>query len=348
MLLFKTIIEEAHHAHDASDVIDFTKYNMSELSPVSSPSQNRKLGLNTSDVAKFLANAPEIIARNLAYWFHHPDLKPDAEISYTHFQQIENIARGKDHKLTIAALSLLVHSSKFKLSVFIRFVSVFGSFREATPAESASQQVLDRALNLLKSEPFVQVLTDSLNAQLDIQARVDTSYVRNRMDECVISQVYFPDYIIKAWNTPTGFVINVRGLDKYAFETLNNHVALACLIGHQMQHFLNRQVTDDLNISTPELLKNKTSAEASNLKSKVPKNLFFEFAAFGCKFTFRKPDSRQLIAELTRRLNASPVCLPLIREDEQDLEYVKQCKCKTLNLPFGFDYALDEEDIVIE
>lgn len=359
MLLFKTIIEEVR---DANEVIDFTKYNMSELSPVSthvsSSASSCELAIPINDVAKFMADAPEIIARKIAYWFYSPDLLPDGVIKYIQFHQIHSIARGNDN-LAVAALSLLVHSSRFRLSLFNRFLRAFISdkdpFREATVAESPSQEVKDRALDLLKSEPFLQVLTDTLNAKLDSQARVDTNYVRQCMDQCVISYVYLIDFTIKAWNTPNGININVYGLKKDDYETLGNHVALACLLGHEIQHFLNRNVSGrnieivDLNISTPELLQNKSSTDASNLKSNFRNNfeLCFEVAAFGGKYSFRKPVSKPLLEELAKRLNASPVILPLIGENEQDMKCVKQCKMPTWNLPYGFNYAYDE-DISIE
>lgn len=354
MLLFKTIIESLKDK-TPGEYIDFARYDLSELSPISTADTSPALSNGPNEVDRFLADAPEIIARNIAYSYKQGSQEKPM-IQLRTFRTIDKVANDSDKELSLIFLSLLIHASKFEIDVFQSYVTEISlcEYRRANADELPAQNVVDGALAILKTDPFVQVFTDILNASLGNESLVSRSYTLQQIDKCqIVFVVFSASPSVKGWATVNGVAINVRALFTTVYETLSHRVALACLLGHLIQDYLGG--FENFNVSTPELIKSKQNSQAAqklqlNFPEDLESGVLFEYAAFGGKFFFSAGLSMPLLHELEQRLSKTPVSLPLIREDEKDKDWIRPYLSPNFNLPFGFEpnRRLKNEEIAYE
>ena len=215
MHLLKSILKSSN---DDDQIIDFSQFNLSELSPVSSPTSNRRhLAMDSTDIRKYLNIAPEIITRNIAYWFKNniPGCTP---IELKYFKLLNNLRKSiSDQELALVFMSLLIHASKYELETFTSFVDDFdrGKFARPATADLPSQEVEEGALKILKKDTIIRVLTSQEYPEL---------HTKLQMEKCKIVYIDFTTsyQIIKGWVTPIGVAINESGQEQLESTLPNN------------------------------------------------------------------------------------------------------------------------------
>lgn len=300
--------------------------------------------MDSTNIQKFLNNAPEIITRNVAYLFKNsiPGCTP---IELKYFKLISNLSQSiPDQELALVFMSLLIHASKYELQTFRSFVDDIdrGKYGRPDTADLPSQEVEEGALKILNKDAIIHVLIQILNANVTSQEYTEL-HTKQQLQKCKIVYVDFTTsyQIIKGWVTPIGVAINVGALSKRQFATLTHPVAFAALLGHQIQHYLHRDAVNNFIMSTPEAVKNNSNQADKEFKSTLPNNLesglLFEFKAFGAKFDYYTT-AQPMLKIMEERLREEPLILPIISEDEkQNNPSVKTYVSKNFNVRFCFE-----------
>lgn len=300
--------------------------------------QDRKLSIVNIDsdgYGEFCRTAANAIVYNLIDWLDTQRTAIPKAILVTHLQIIDNLVRQADERAMLG-LSLLLHVSKADILIFGKWVLGMSnrpvSFVIVNDQnEIPTKDTLDKALEYLKSDLIATKLSEFTSESLE--SRMDSSEVVKVINKLQIRFVKFADRNVRAWTTANGVAINVEAVSKKVSYTLLHPVALCCIIGQELQHYLRRHQKDDFNLSSPD-----------SILSETDKGLFFEQAVFGDKFNFSKeelvPKQLEFIEELLELLTtkmSTSTKLPLLTAKEIQAYSVFKANCD--NKEFAFDYV---------
>lgn len=329
------------------------------------PNLARELVVNIKSVGfnEFCRTAADAIAVNLLIWYDRARLATINVVKQNTLEQIAHFLQRSDESAMVA-MSLLVHVSKANLLLLVEWTQLlnnpnsFSLVEQTDAAHMPDADTLTKALDLLKSNLFAAKLAEI--ASECTGASIGSIDVVNLINSCQIRFVRLSDTRLRGWPTATGVAINSEAVSKEKSHELENPIALCCLIGHELQHFINRHLLDDLNSSTPELISsnhlvdiNQSSQESKSSfhllnklrevtgKGHCEAGLFFELAVFGEKLDFSKPSDQlrehtdQLLEILKERV-ATTSSLPLL--NQADIDSFMFLKVQ-YNAEFAFDFV---------
>jgi hypothetical protein len=228
---------------------------------------------------------------------------------------------------SVAAISLLVHSSKSKSTdeVFL-FIAVARAldhrrYKLAASDEKPSDEVLCAAKQILLAPPLSTCLLSGLTlSEEDIQ-------------KISIHFVFLVNERIRGWCGPSMVILNVFALCNRTVH-LAHHIPLAVLLGHEMRHALERMADGDFNFSKPT--KTSCALEVGSRES----GLGFELNAIGEKYAFpvhdKLVDERILAIQEGIKAGRRPALLP-----EQIIRFRGSCDKRSTEMAFDCLVPMD-------